>query len=44
MTPALRLNRSPKAIVLNMLLAAVSLFFNGFGIYLYIISIKIRKI
>ena len=36
MTPALRLNRSPKAIVLNMLLAAVSLFFNGFGIYLTI--------
>ena len=36
MTPSLRLNRSPRAIVLNMLLAAVSLFFNGFGIYLTI--------
>ena len=32
----LRENRSVKAILLNMLLAAVSLFFNGFGIYLTI--------
>ena len=32
----LRENRSPKAILLNMLLAAVSLFVNGFGIYLTI--------
>ena len=36
MTSSLRLNRSPRAILLNMLLAAVSLFFNGFGIYLTI--------
>ena len=36
MSSSLRLNRSPKAIVLNMLLAAVSLFVNGFGIYLTI--------
>ncbi len=32
----LRENASPRAIVLNMLLAAVSLFVNGFGIYLAI--------
>ena len=32
----LRENRSPGAIILNMLLAAVSLFFNGFGVYLTI--------
>ena len=32
----LRENRSPRAILLNMLLAAVSLFVNGFGIYLTI--------
>ena len=32
----LRENRSVKAIILNMLLAAVSLFVNGFGIYLTI--------
>ena len=32
----LRENRSVRAIVLNMLIAAVSLFFNGFGIYLTI--------
>ena len=32
----LRENRSVRAILLNMLLAAVSLFFNGFGIYLTI--------
>ena len=36
MTNSLRYNRSPKAILLNMLLAAVSLFVNGFGIYLTI--------
>ena len=36
MISSLRLNRSPRAIVLNMLLAAVSLFVNGFGIYLTI--------
>ena len=36
MTPALRLNRSPRSILLNMLLAAFSLFLNGFGIYLTI--------
>ena len=36
MTNSLRLNRSPGAIVLNMLLAAASLFLNGFGIYLTI--------
>ena len=36
MTASLRLNRSPGAILLNMLLAAVSLFANGFGIYLTI--------
>ncbi len=32
----LRFNRTPGAILLNMLLAAVSLFVNGFGIYLTI--------
>lgn len=32
----LRENRSPNAIILNMLLAAVSLFVNGFGVYLTI--------
>ena len=32
----LRENRSPGAILLNMLIAAVSLFVNGFGIYLTI--------
>ena len=32
----LRENRSARAIVLNMLLAAVSLFINGFGVYLTI--------
>ncbi len=32
----LRLNRTPGAILLNMLLAALSLFVNGFGIYLTI--------
>ncbi len=32
----LRENRTPGAIILNMLIAAVSLFFNGFGIYLTI--------
>ena len=36
MLSSLRLNRSPGAIVLNMLLAALSLFVNGFGIYLTI--------
>lgn len=36
MTASLRLNRSPGAILLNMLLAAASLFVNGFGIYLTI--------
>ena len=36
MTKELRENRSLKAIILNMLLAAVSLFVNGFGIYLTI--------
>ena len=36
MTASLRQNRSAGAIVLNMLLAAVSLFANGFGIYLTI--------
>lgn len=36
MNSSLRLNRSPGAILLNMLLAAVSLFANGFGIYLTI--------
>lgn len=35
-TLQLRANRSPGAIALNMLLAAVSLFVNGFGIYLTI--------
>ena len=30
----LRENRTPRAILLNMLLAAVSLFVNGFGVYL----------
>ena len=33
---SLRENRAPGAIVLNMLLAAVSLFVNGFGVYLTI--------
>ena len=33
---ALRKNGTPKAILLNMLIAAVSLFVNGFGIYLTI--------
>ena len=33
---ALRENRTPGAIFLNMLIAAVSLFVNGFGIYLTI--------
>ena len=32
----LRENRTPLAIVLNMLIAAVSLFVNGFGVYLTI--------
>ena len=32
----LRENRTPQAIVLNMLIAAVSLFVNGFGVYLTI--------
>ena len=32
----LRENGSPRAILLNMLIAAVSLFVNGFGIYLTI--------
>lgn len=36
MTKDLRENRSVTAIILNMLLAAVSLFINGFGIYLTI--------
>ena len=36
MTPKLRENNSIPAILLNMLLAAVSLFVNGFGIYLTI--------
>ena len=36
MPASLRLNRSAGAVVLNMLLAAVSLFVNGFGIYLTI--------
>ena len=36
MTNSLRLNRSPRSILLNMLLAAFSLFLNGFGIYLTI--------
>ena len=30
----LRENRSTGAIILNMLLAAISLFLNGFGVYL----------
>ena len=34
--PARRENRSPKAILLNALLAAASLFVNGFGVYLTI--------
>ena len=34
--PSLRENRTPGTIVLNMLLAAVSLFVNGFGVYLTI--------
>ena len=33
---SLRENRTPGAIVLNMLLAAASLFVNGFGVYLTI--------
>ncbi len=33
---ALRANRTPGAILLNMLIAAVSLFVNGFGVYLTI--------
>ena len=36
MTEKLRENRTPAAILLNMLLAALSLFVNGFGIYLTI--------
>ena len=36
MTNDLRENRTPRAIVLNMLLAAASLFVNGFGVYLTI--------
>ena len=32
----LRENRSTGAIILNMLLAAISLFLNGFGVYLTI--------
>ena len=36
MTNDLRANRTPRAILLNMLIAAVSLFVNGFGIYLTI--------
>ena len=32
----LRANRTAKAIVINMILAAVSLFVNGFGVYLTI--------
>ena len=36
MTEKLRENRTPGAILLNMLLAALSLFVNGFGIYLTI--------
>ena len=34
MTNDLRANRTPRAILLNMLIAAVSLFVNGFGVYL----------
>lgn len=36
MTKDLRENRTPRAILLNMLLAAASLFVNGFGVYLTI--------
>lgn len=36
MTNTLRENRTPAAILLNMLLAAASLFLNGFGVYLTI--------
>ena len=36
MTTELRENRTPRAILLNMLIAAVSLFVNGFGVYLTI--------
>ena len=36
MTNDLRANRTPRAILLNMLIAAVSLFVNGFGVYLTI--------
>ena len=36
MTNDLRENRTPRAIILNMLLAAASLFANGFGVYLTI--------
>jgi uncharacterized membrane protein YczE len=36
MTYDLRQNRTPHAIVLNMMIAAVSLFVNGFGVYLTI--------
>lgn len=36
MTNDLRENRTPGAILLNMLIAAVSLFINGFGVYLTI--------
>ena len=36
MNPALHENRSTYAIVMNMLIAAVSLFVNGFGVYLTI--------
>ena len=36
MTEKLRENRTPGAILLNMLLAALSLFVNGFGFYLTI--------
>ena len=36
MTTDLRENRTPRAILLNMLIAAVSLFVNGFGVYLTI--------
>ncbi len=36
MTTMLRENRTPRAIFLNMLLAAASLFVNGFGVYLTI--------
>ena len=36
MIPDLKENKTPKAILANMLLAAVSLFVNGFGVYLTI--------